>query len=66
MDERAFEMAQEREEAERAAAIERRVRYAGVSRETCAECDEPIPAKRREAIQGVECCTECQALRERV
>ncbi|SDS02696.1 transcriptional regulator, TraR/DksA family [Halopseudomonas litoralis] len=65
MDERAFEMAQEREEAERAAAIERRVRYAGVSREHCAECDDPIPAKRRNAIPGVQCCIECQALKER-
>lgn len=30
------------------------------SRETCAECDEPIPQARRAAIPGVQLCIECQ------
>ncbi|AXC51179.1 DksA/TraR family C4-type zinc finger protein [Paracoccus suum] len=30
------------------------------SRETCAECDEPIPEARRAAIPGVQLCIECQ------
>ncbi len=34
------------------------------SAETCAECDEPIPEKRREAIPGVQLCVECQSGRD--
>jgi len=64
MDERAFEMAQQREEAERVAAIEARVRYEGESRADCLDCDAPIPEKRREAIPGVQLCVDCQAVRE--
>lgn len=30
------------------------------SRETCADCDEPIPQARRDAIPGVQLCIECQ------
>lgn len=33
---------------------------AGESRETCAECDEPIPEARRKALPGVKLCIECQ------
>jgi phage/conjugal plasmid C-4 type zinc finger TraR family protein len=64
MDERAFEMAQQREEDERQAGIASRVRYTGQSREVCIDCDEPIPERRRQAIAGVECCTDCQSIRE--
>lgn len=64
MDEKAFEMAQEREERDRQAGIANRVQYAGVSREYCIECEEPIPARRREAIQGVERCFDCASIRE--
>lgn len=64
MDERAFELAQEREEGARAAAIANRTRYEGVSLTHCVDCDEPIPDKRREAIRGVECCVDCQSIRE--
>lgn len=35
------------------------------SRETCAECDEPIPPARREAIPGVQLCIECQQANDR-
>ncbi|UGV30942.1 TraR/DksA family transcriptional regulator [Halopseudomonas aestusnigri] len=31
----------------------------------CLDCDEAIPLKRREALPGVECCVDCQQLRER-
>ncbi|MBA3988531.1 MAG: hypothetical protein C0463_05315 [Idiomarina sp.] len=32
----------------------------GESLEYCAECDEPIPQARREALPGVRLCIECQ------
>jgi phage/conjugal plasmid C-4 type zinc finger TraR family protein len=31
----------------------------GESLSQCAECDEPIPAARREALPGVKLCIEC-------
>lgn len=30
----------------------------------CMDCGEAIPLKRREALPGVECCVDCQAIRE--
>lgn len=30
----------------------------------CLDCDEPIPLARREALQGVETCVDCQGIRE--
>lgn len=65
MDERAFEMAQKREQDERDARIAARVRYEGVSRTDCIECGAAIPAARQVAIPGVQCCTECQSIREK-
>lgn len=43
-------------------AIERARRRApaGESRETCADCDEPIPEARRLAVPGVRLCLDCQ------
>jgi len=35
------------------------------SAEYCAECDDPIPERRRQAIPGVTRCVECQADEER-
>jgi len=32
----------------------------GESRTHCAECEEPIPEARREAIPGVKLCLDCQ------
>lgn len=32
----------------------------GESLKYCAECDEPIPQARREALPGVRLCIECQ------
>lgn len=34
------------------------------SRAICKECDEPIPAARREALPGVQLCVECQSMME--
>lgn len=31
----------------------------------CAECDDPIPEARRQAIPGVQLCVECQSGRDR-
>lgn len=64
MDERAFAMAAEQEEAERQRAIARRVQYQGVSAHECEECGEPIPQGRREALPGVQTCVSCQHLLE--
>ncbi|MDO5613692.1 MAG: DksA/TraR family C4-type zinc finger protein [Paracoccus sp. (in: a-proteobacteria)] len=35
------------------------------SAEFCAECDEPIPQARRDAIPGVQLCVDCQSGRDR-
>lgn len=32
----------------------------GDSAEFCAECDEPIPEARRQALPGVKLCVDCQ------
>lgn len=34
------------------------------SRAICKECDEPIPAARRQALPGVQLCVRCQAILE--
>lgn len=36
----------------------------GASRDTCAECDEPIPESRRAAVPGVKLCLDCQKARD--
>lgn len=36
----------------------------GKSRDTCAECDEPIPEARRKALPGVKLCIDCQEARD--
>lgn len=38
----------------------------GESRKFCAECEEPIPEKRRKALPGVKLCVECVAERDSV
>lgn len=37
----------------------------GESRSRCAECGEPIPQARREAVPGVQLCIDCREQRER-
>lgn len=36
----------------------------GESLSACAECDEPIPEARRQAIPGVKLCIDCQSERD--
>ncbi|NZA27094.1 DksA/TraR family C4-type zinc finger protein [Luteimonas sp. SJ-92] len=46
----------------------RRVRSrlrAGPGLSRCEECDEPIPAARREAVPGVRLCVACQEAQDR-
>lgn len=42
-----------------------RVRYQGVSRTHCLDCDEAIPQRRRESLPGVQRCVDCQDRIER-
>lgn len=44
--------------------LQSRQRYQGESRTHCADCEEPIPDRRRELIPGVQLCVECQELLE--
>ncbi len=37
----------------------------GAGRDHCAECDEPIPQARRDAVPGVTLCVACQSGRDR-
>ena len=37
---------------------------AGESRTHCAECEEPIPEARRQAIPGVKLCVDCAGQRD--
>lgn len=41
-----------------------RRRPAGESLTHCAECEEPIPEARRQAIPGVKLCIDCQSERD--
>ncbi len=45
--------------------IAQRVRFEGVSRHRCIDCDEDIPAARRQSITGCTRCAPCQAEEER-
>ncbi|RNF35539.1 DksA/TraR family C4-type zinc finger protein [Paracoccus methylarcula] len=49
----------------RAKARAARPEGAAPSAEFCAECDEPIPQARREAIPGVQLCVTCQSGRDK-
>ncbi|NDV49542.1 MULTISPECIES: DksA/TraR family C4-type zinc finger protein [Roseobacteraceae] len=46
------------------ARMQARRRPMGESLTHCAECDEPIPEKRRMAIPGVKLCIDCQQERD--
>jgi len=43
-------------------AIANRTRYRGTSRTHCADCEEPIPPGRRQAVPGCTRCVECEEL----
>lgn len=60
----AADIASERIETTLQDALAARERYEGKSRTHCAECEEPIPERRRELIPGVQLCVECQAAQE--
>lgn len=42
----------------------RRPLPSGQGRDTCADCDDPIPEARRAALPGVTLCVECQSVRD--
>lgn len=42
----------------------RRVPSNRVSAQFCADCDEPIPLRRQQSIEGCQTCVDCQGLRE--
>ncbi|EOZ1387863.1 TPA: TraR/DksA family transcriptional regulator [Enterobacter hormaechei] len=41
-----------------------RARNPGIARVLCIDCEAPIPAARRQAIPGVQCCVTCQEIAE--
>lgn len=55
-----IDIAQERIDADLAAAIASRTIYHGISATEC-ECGEEIPEGRREAVKGVKLCIDCAA-----
>lgn len=60
-----MDLVQQRVEEERQRQIHTaRNRTLGVSRVLCIDCDAPIPAARRSALPGVQCCVTCQEVVE--
>ncbi|AWX15605.1 molecular chaperone DnaK [Mergibacter septicus] len=59
-----FDKASQLEQLERETAIRKRKTFKGVSRLYCIECEEPIPELRRQTIQGVTHCVNCQQMLE--
>lgn len=49
---------------EELARLRLRHRPGGESRTHCAECEEPIPEPRRQALPGVTLCRDCQEERD--
>ena len=47
------------------ARLNARARPVGESLTHCAECDEPIPQARREALPGVKLCIDCMQDRDK-
>jgi phage/conjugal plasmid C-4 type zinc finger TraR family protein len=50
--------------ADELARMNARKKVAGESLTHCAECEEPIPEARRQAILGVKLCIDCQQERD--
>lgn len=42
----------------------RRVPSNHVSAQFCADCEEPIPLRRQQMIEGCQTCVDCQQVRE--
>lgn len=55
-----FDRAQEFEEMHREIALKNNRTFQAVSRLYCEDCDIPIHEKRRQLIQGVTRCVDCQ------
>jgi phage/conjugal plasmid C-4 type zinc finger TraR family protein len=51
--------------ADELARLQSRRQPSGDSFEDCAECGEPIPEARRQALPGVKLCIDCQSARDR-
>ncbi|HHF0974483.1 TPA: TraR/DksA family transcriptional regulator [Haemophilus influenzae] len=60
-----FDRAQQLEEMQREIALKKHRTFQAVSRLYCEDCDEPIPEKRRQMIQGVTRCVTCQEQEEK-
>ncbi|HHF6594977.1 TPA: TraR/DksA family transcriptional regulator [Haemophilus influenzae] len=60
-----FDRAQQLEEMQREIALKKHRTFKAVSRLYCEDCDEPIPEKRRQMIQGVTRCVTCQEQEEK-
>lgn len=60
-----FDIAQQREEQHRAAAVRAIAPVGGAGCEDCIGCGDPIPAKRRRALPSATRCIDCQHLFER-
>ena len=55
-----LDRAQQLEEMQREIALKKHRTFKAVSRLYCEDCDIPIPEKRRQLIQGVTRCVDCQ------
>ncbi|URL06446.1 TraR/DksA family transcriptional regulator [Avibacterium sp. 21-595] len=55
-----LDRAQQLEQMQREIALKKHRTFKGVSALYCQDCDEPIPEKRRQLIQGVQRCVDCQ------
>lgn len=63
---RAIELAEQRTEQERDAAISRSIAVlAGTGTANCIDCRQPIDPARRAALPSAKRCIGCQSLRER-
>lgn len=60
----AADIANDRAEEELNAHLARREQFRGESLTHCIECDEEIPLLRRQTLQGVTTCVDCQQLLE--
>ena len=44
--------------------IAKRIKYIGISKKDCAECESEIPVKRQQAVPGVCLCIACAEVAE--
>ena len=58
------DQASELEQLQRDQAMAAIPRYQGISRESCLDCGDEIPAKRRELVPGCMLCAHCAGMAE--